>query len=856
MVQFKNQFLGIEESKFKLVTTSQKCVRAGGKHNDLENVGYTARHHTFFEMLGNFSFGGYKHFKGDAIRHAWQLLTKDIGLPADRLAVSVLHGDEEAADIWKKEIGLPSDRVFYKGKEDNFWSMGDGSGPCGPCSEIFWDHGEGNEVDGDRYLEIWNLVFMQYMRDDKGNLSPLPMPCVDTGMGLERMATVLQGKSSNYEIDLFQNLIRPLKELIHSDPKLSGHINSQDPNKIETACRVVIDHLRSISFLISDGVIPSNVGRGYVLRKIIRRALSYGKILGFNEPFLHTLLPILSNEMGDTYPQLIERHQEITNVIFNEELTFYSVIKRGIPYLDDLIDKNLLNENSLFDLYHTYGLPLEISEVKAKQQNLSIDMEKVQKLIDESKEKSKSSWKGNNSKDNNNTTTNIPDVVLKWKNESIEPKFIGYSTTISENSTILKSHFDIDSDQNLIYLSLDECPFYGNSGGQIGDTGTIVSKTSGRRYQVVNTLKPYDKGLVVIISIDPTKQRYSDVTGDLSAGSKVECLVDRNTRRQTAIHHTATHLLHSALKNVLSTSSKKNISVVQAGSYVGPDVLRFDFTYPSKLLNQQIQDIEDWVNKAIESDVSLETVEMPYSEASKGDAIQMFSEKYGDTVRVVQVPGFSKELCGGTHVGRSSDIHHFKIIGESSVAAGTRRIEAVAGLAATQWYANHYRIISGLSNRMNVPVPHFEKSVEKLLTNSKEQEIEICQLNLKMAMLSAQSRSGQHQHQQVTIHHMDCDDKKILQSISNDLCKNQPTHTHLIITNTGKLVCATGSDCNHQVSADETLKQLLKTLGTGKGGGSKQLAHASFGCSLDQNLLQSIYKWANCDNNDNCKNNL
>ncbi|EGC34051.1 hypothetical protein DICPUDRAFT_153802 [Dictyostelium purpureum] len=847
MVQFKNQFTGLEESKYKLVTTSQKCVRAGGKHNDLENVGYTARHHTFFEMLGNFSFGGYNHFKRDSIQHAWNLLTKDFGLPKERLAISVLEGDEESASIWRDQIGLSNDKIMYLGKKDNFWSMGDGPGPCGPCSEIFWDHGEGKEVDGERFLEIWNLVFMQYNRNEKGELEKLAMPCVDTGMGLERMATVLQGKTTNYDIDLFQNLINSFKEQVMIDPTKASHIIKQDPQRVEVAYRVIIDHLRSISFLISDGVIPFNIGRGYVLRKIIRRALSYGKLLGFEGPFLYQLFSILEHEMADTFPQLRERSNEIKNVLLNEETTFYKAIKRGIPYLEEMIDRGQLNEDNLFLLYNTYGLPLEISEVKAKQNNIEIDMEKVANLVDETRNQSRATWKSNESQPN---TNNPLDEVKKWKNDNISPKFIGYETTLNDESLITKSFFD--NDNHLVYLSFDKSPFYGKSGGQIGDTGIIKSKNSNQIYNVIDTIKPYDNSLVLVVKWDPTKQLITNVQDDLAEGSIVSSQVEKSVRKQTAIHHSATHLLHAALREIIGKS------VVQAGSFVGPNILRFDFTHGKKLSVKEIDQIEKWVNDVIDQDIYLETHEMPYSEASKGDAIQLFSEKYTDLVRVVSIPGFSKELCGGTHVERSSDIHHFKIISESSVAAGTRRIEAIAGKVATEWFKSHYKMVQSISDNINVPLTNFQPSIERLVSSNKQKEKEIEELNLKIALLSASSHSG---HicgvecgsgidHPLSIHVVDCDDSKILNVIAGSFSKSNPNHINITVSKKGKAICNLGANQEPnslKTTADTIVKKLLSSLNCGgKGGGSKILANATIPL-FNENILSSILKWGNCN---------
>ncbi|KAK5577504.1 hypothetical protein RB653_002446 [Dictyostelium firmibasis] len=842
MVQFKNQFTGSEESKYKKVTTSQKCVRAGGKHNDLDNVGYTARHHTFFEMLGNFSFGGYDHFKRDSIQHAWNLLTKEFGLPKERLAISVLEGDEESAEIWRKQIGLPNDKIMYKGREDNFWSMGDGPGPCGPCSEIFWDHGK--EVDGERYLEIWNLVFMQYNKtgNEIGNQMPLdklPIPCVDTGMGLERMASVLQGKFTNYDIDLFQNLINSFKDIVTMDVGRAQFQLQQDPQRVETAYRVIVDHLRSISFLISDGVIPFNIGRGYVLRKIIRRALSYGKILGFNGPFLSTLFPLLEREMGDVYPQLTERSNEIRNVILNEETTFYNAIQRGTPYLEEMVQQNKLNEESLFLLYNTYGLPLEMSQVKAKQNNIEIDMDKVNKLIDETREQSRLTW---NPSGGQTQTVQLPEkTFLSWKSDNIIPKFIGYNGCVeNDNAKVIRSHFD--NDDHLVYLSLDETSFYGNSGGQVGDIGELINVKSKNVYHVINTIKPYEGGLVLVVEWDPSKQLVSQVNEDLKQDSLLNCRVNCSIRNQVAVHHSATHLLQAALRSVVGKS------IVQAGSFVGSESLRFDFTYGQKLTPKQIEQIEQWVNDVIAKDIVLNTDVIPYEQASKdSDAVQLFSEKYSDIVRVVSIPGFSKELCGGTHVERSSAIHQFKIISESSVAAGTRRIEAVAGLAATNFFKSHYQLVQQLSNDINSPVVNFQQSFERLVNTNSKQEKEITELKLKIAQLSSVNYKGQYKADNgdmipLSLHIIDCEDKKVFTKTTENFAKEfSSSPIQLTISKGGKVLCQSLSPL---FSADTVLKQLFKSIGMGKGGGNKLIANASIQ-PLNDEILNSILNWSN-----------
>ncbi|EGG20380.1 alanyl-tRNA synthetase [Cavenderia fasciculata] len=840
MVQFKQCFAALETPPAPMVTTAQKCVRAGGKHNDLDNVGYTARHHTFFEMLGNFSFGGYKHAKRDAIRHAWQLLTGPMGLPANRIVASVLEGDEEAADIWRTEIGLTDDRILRCGPKDNFWSMGDGAGPCGPCSELFWDRGEGNEMDGERYLEIWNLVFMQYWRDDAGNLTPLPTPCVDTGMGLERMAAVLQDKQSNYEIDLFANLIDGIKSVAEkNDSVFVGKVHA---DKFETSMRVIADHLRSVSFLIADGVVPSATGRGYVLRKIIRRALSYGQMIGFQQPFLHLLQPLLTSLMGDFYTQLSQRAPQIQNVIYNEEILFYQAIQRGVTYLDDLIDSNKLDEWNVFNIYSTYGLPLEISEVKARQSNINIDMDKVQQFIDETKEKSKSSWK----KDQSNNNTN--QILQKWKNENIKSNFVGYEK-LHCTTRIKAQHFS--EEDNLLYVVLEDCPFYAVSGGQIGDKGIIVTSVGNGEniYNVIDTLKPYDGVQVVVIEFDSTKQRLNQVMDDLKVDNKVDCRVDKQTRQQTAIHHTATHLLHSALRKELGENS-----VVQAGSYVGPESLRFDFTAVGKLSNKQITNIEQTVNQAIQQDIPLDVQEMSQGDAVKTDAIQLFSEKYGDSVRVVSVPGVSKEFCGGTHVGKTGDIQLFRIVSETSIAAGTRRIEARAGQAAATWLDSFKSTVDGLATKLGVPTNIVGKHVESLIDNKKQLEKQVSELQQQILFNSIKTHNGKIQLDGNNNNSIACSlhllsgqsttiDKNTLQEISKKLAKTQPNHIHILLTTEAtdnKLICTVGSQLEKQevsANADKLLKQLLtNTIKFGKGGGKIQveIMEDSFEKLIDQ----------------------
>jgi len=643
MVQFKDVFLGQDKRPYARATSSQRCVRAGGKHNDLDNVGYTARHHTFFEMLGNFSFGDY--FKREAIEFAWEFLTVELKLDPERLWVTVYQDDDEAADIWLKELKVEPTRFSRLGEKDNFWSMGD-VGPCGPCSEIFYDHGTevaggppgSPEEDGDRYVEIWNLVFMQYDRDSSGKLTPLPKPSVDTGMGLERLAAVMQGVHSNYDIDLFQDLIKAAATLLNV---------KADDNK---ALNVIADHIRSVAFLIADGVFPSNEGRGYVLRRIIRRAIRHGHHLGTREPFFYKLIPALTKQMGDAYPELQQSQKQIEKVIRQEEERFAETLDNGMSILEQDIARlegKVISGKTVFQLYDTYGFPADLTADIAREHNLEVDMAGFEKEMQQQRERARAA--------SGFKSEHITDL----EHGRDDAEFTGYEK-LQDIAKILSirvgEHWVTEAkkgDAGILYL--DRSPFYAESGGQVGDRGSISAGEN--LFVVSDTLKNHAHIGTVI-------------TGSLKVGDSVHCAVDEALRKATANNHSATHLLHAALRNVLGDH------VTQKGSLVDENRLRFDFSHMEPVSQQELDRIETMINDEIQNHHQVETRLMDYQSAMNAGAMALFGEKYGDEVRVVGMGQFSTELCGGTHVANTGDIELFKIISESGVAAGIRRIEA------------------------------------------------------------------------------------------------------------------------------------------------------------------------------------
>ena len=714
MVQFKRTFLSEDKRDYTTAATSQKCVRAGGKHNDLENVGYTARHHTFFEMLGNFSFGDY--FKEKAIDFAWDLLTNGYGLPAEKLWVSIFREDDEAQELWLSRTGIPLERIVRLDEADNFWSMGD-TGPCGPCSEIYIDRGKrfGCEnpncspgCDCDRYMELWNLVFMQFNRDASGKMTPLPKPSIDTGLGLERLASILQNVDTNFGIDLFAPIIEKAEEI-------SG-IRSTDSKKAEVAMKVIADHSRAASFLIGDGVLPSNEGRGYVLRRIMRRAIRYGRDIGLKKPFLHETAAVVFHVMRDSYPELKESQAFITKVIQNEEKRFNETLDHGLGLLNEALEslesrnETLLSGDVLFKLYDTYGFPADIVKDVAREKKIDIDFEGFEAAMAVQREKSRSKT----------AFPGTTEAYNKLSSLGIKSDFKGYDTLSwdSEIIAVVK-----DKEPGGVEVVTKSTPFYAESGGQQGDTGIISGKTF--KIDVTKTWK--DPSDIII-------HQGKIVSGDVKKGDAATLIVDGEKRRNTARNHTATHLLHSALRLVLGDHVK------QAGSLVEHHRLRFDFSHFSKVSREELIAIERLANEKIMENVPVKTDEMDAEKAFGSGATALFEEKYGDIVRVVSMGDFTKELCGGTHADFTGDIGPLKIIGESSVASGVRRIEALTGQAALAHSQSNDRIVKELADILKVEshviVDRVEKNIKLRKKLARENEA------LKAAAASGGSAGG------------------------------------------------------------------------------------------------------------------
>jgi len=711
MVQFKNVFLGNESRSYSTAASSQKCVRAGGKHNDLENVGHTARHHTFFEMLGNFSFGDY--FKKEAIGYAWEFLTVDLKLDPERLFVTVFEDDDEAADIWLNDIGVAPDKLARIGAKDNFWSMGD-VGPCGPCSEIFYDHGEDitggppgtPEEDDDRYIEIWNLVFMQYDRDADGTLNPLPRPSVDTGMGLERLAAVLQGVHNNYEIDLFRNLITAACNV--TGVKLGSNDES------DASLRVLVDHLRSVSFLLADGVLPSNEGRGFVLRRILRRACRHGRLLGMHEAFIYKLVDVLVREMGDHFTELKTAQANIEQVIRIEEERFIKTLDKGLKLVEEAAaragDGGTIPGKTLFLLYDTYGFPTDLTADILKGRNIALDMEGFETCMEEQRKRARAAWGGSGEK-------SIPKAIFELREQHGPTEFLGYQTLTAEGviTALIKDEKAVDSlgEGENGWLVSNQTPFYGESGGQVGDTGVIESDTG--TFRVTDTKKLLSDLFVHIGKVEKGIFNVSDV---------VHCKVDDERRTAIRRNHTATHLMHTVLRTVLGEHVK------QAGSLVNAERLRFDFSHHQPVSAAEKTEIEAKVNAAIWTNNPVDTNIMTQDEAIASGAMALFGEKYGDEVRVVSA-GFSTELCGGTHVSRTGDIGPFRIISETGIAAGVRRIEATTGEAAYQSFVADADVLNNAASKVKVRPFEVVDAVAALQSRLKEAEKELSSLKSK-----------------------------------------------------------------------------------------------------------------------------
>ncbi|WP_209347903.1 alanine--tRNA ligase [Pontixanthobacter sp. CEM42] len=729
MVPFKNVFTGLETPPAPRATSSQKCVRAGGKHNDLDNVGYTARHHTFFEMLGNFSFGDY--FKEQAIHNAWTLLTKEWGLPAEKLIATVYHTDDEAFDLWRKIAGLPEDRIIRIATNDNFWSMGD-TGPCGPCSEIFYDHGDhipggppgSPDEDGDRFIEIWNLVFMQFEQDGAGNRTDLPKPSIDTGMGLERVAAVMQGVHDNYDTDTF-------KALIAASESLTGVAAEGDT---QASHRVIADHLRSTSFLLADGVLPSNEGRGYVLRRIMRRAMRHAHLLGASEPLMHRLVPELVTEMGQAYPELQRGQALITEVLEREETQFRRTLDKGLKLLDDatgdMSDGEQLDGETAFKLYDTYGFPYDLTEDALRDRGIAVDRAGFDAAMDRQKAAARAAWKGSGEAASNEVWFDIAE-----REGSTE--FTGYTSTSGEGRVValVKGGDEVRSasEGDEVTVLTNQTPFYGESGGQAGDVGSI-STPEGLSVDVIDTAKPLGRLHTHHAKIE---------AGTISVGDTVHMDVDAGRRDRIRANHSATHLVHAALRNRLGDH------VTQKGSLVAEDRLRFDFSQPVALNEEDIAAIESEVNAEIRANDPVVTRLMSPDDAIEAGAMALFGEKYGDEVRVLSMgqqstdgKNYSVELCGGTHVKATGDIGVFRIISESAVSSGVRRIEALTGEAARQWLVGREDALKNLAGVLKTSPDDASARVAALVEERKALEKELSEARKQLALGGGAAASG------------------------------------------------------------------------------------------------------------------
>ncbi len=801
MVQFKDVFLGREDRPYVRAATSQRCVRAGGKHNDLENVGYTARHHTFFEMLGNFSFGDY--FKRDAIQYAWGFLTGTLGLAPERLWVTVYDQDTEAADIWLKEVGIDPKRFSRIGTKDNFWSMGD-TGPCGPCSEIFYDHGpeiEGGppgtpNEDGDRYIEIWNLVFMQYDRSADGTLTPLPKPSVDTGMGLERLAAVMQQVHSNYQIDLFRSLVSAAADLAG----LKELNNS--------SLRVIADHIRSCSFLVVDGVTPSNEGRGYVLRRIIRRAIRHGYKLGLREPFFHKLVGPLCGEMGEAYPELAKAQSMIERVLLKEEERFAETLDQGMKILDQCIkelDGRVIPGETAFQLYDTYGFPIDLTADVAREQNLGVDMAGFEQAMEGQRKQSRAA-------------SQFAADYSKEVELDAHCVFTGYTHLHEETKVLalLKGGVSVDrleaGDEGVVVL--EKTPFYAESGGQVGDKGFI--RAGDATFSVTDTRK---QGGEIILHVGKL------VEGALIIGTNVKAEVDGERRKAISLNHSATHLLHAALRKIVGEH------VTQKGSLVNAERLRFDFSHFEPMTNDQIREVERLVNAQIRANNEVSAQVMAKDDAMKVGAMALFGEKYGEEVRVLRIGEFSTELCGGIHVERAGDIGFFKIVSETGVAAGVRRVEAVTGLGAVEWVEHSESLIQTVGERVKSGRDGLDEKVQQILDRSRQLEKELEKLQAKLASAAGSDLASQAQDingLKLLVSRMDDADPKSLRDLVDQL-KNKLGSAAILVAavKDGKISLAAGvtQDQTSRIKAGD-LVNLVATQVGGKGGGRPDFAQA------------------------------
>ena len=815
MVQFKNTFTGVEQRNYKRAVTSQKCIRAGGKHNDLENVGKTARHHTFFEMLGNFSFGDY--FKEQAIFYAWELLTKEFNIPKEKLLVTIYHTDIEAEKIWKKISGFSDDKIIKIKTNDNFWSMGD-IGPCGPCSEIFYDHGASifggppgsAEEDGDRFIEIWNLVFMQYEQLSINERINLPKPSIDTGMGLERISAVLQNTHNNYKTDMMENLVEASSKITGSDMSKENIVSH----------RIIADHIRSISFLIAEGIMPSNEGRGYVLRRIMRRAMRHTHLLGSKDPIIYKLVPFLNKEMGNAFPELDVGQSIIQNTIKEEELKFKDTLDRGMYLLKAEIDKKvssgILSGQKAFELYDTYGFPLDLTEDVLKSYGWTVDQRGFEEAMKEQKNKARQSWSGSGDK---TKSSNVLKSLLNIESTN----FLGYekNTLNTEIKFIINNQKIVDKIEigNIAEVVFIDTIFYAESGGQVSDTGIILNKKFKARVLGSNKFKTGNEKTVFICLIEV-------LSGTLNVGDKVEQILDLDKRKQICSHHSATHLLHEALR------LKLGLHVAQKGSLVSEEKLRFDFSHTKPISANLIKEIEDEVNYRIKCNENVITKTMSPSEAIIKGAIALFGEKYGDEVRVVSIGettdvnriAWSVELCGGTHVKNTAEISVFKIISETGVSSGVRRIEAITNNSALKYFNREVEKVNDIVELLKTNKSQVVKKIEQLILDNKKLVNELKNLK-KNNILPIDNVSNKENFNGIYFDYQILDELPIkeLKSTAEDILKKNEGGIVCVISKIGgkaSIVVAVDKKITNKINAVELVNMVSITLG-GKGGGGR-----------------------------------
>ncbi len=816
MVQFKDVFLGQEKRDYLRAASTQKCMRVSGKHNDLENVGRTARHHTFFEMLGNFSFGDY--FKREAIHFGWEFFTETVSIDPDRLLVTVFREDDEAHDLWIEVAGIPDGRIHRLGEKDNFWAMGE-TGPCGPCSEILFDQGEeygcrldscGPDCDCGRYLELWNLVFMQYNRDASGNLSPLPKPSIDTGMGLERLAAILQGKDSNYHTDL-------VFPFVEEASALSGVKYGSFEEK-DVSLRVIADHIRAITFLISDGILPSNEGRGYVLRRIMRRAARHGKLLGMEEPFLYRICPLVGDRMGDIFPEVPENMDTVVKVVQLEEERFGKTLDQGLRRIEELIDQvkdsggKKLPGEEVFKLYDTYGFPLDLSQDIAEENDLTVDDEGFSREMERQRQRARAAWAGSGEED-------VPALYRGLRESAGEVVFTGYEEETADQVTVTglaQGGRSVDSWQGggELEIVLDRTPFYGESGGQVGDTGVIEG--DGFHARVIDTSRPLPDLVIHRCEMAPDSR--------VKLGDECRAEIDHHQRSATRRNHTATHLLHAALRQLLGEHVK------QSGSLVDPVRLRFDFTHFSALTPGEMNEIEDAVNTRILENIKVRAAEMSVDDAMEQGAMALFGEKYGDKVRVVSVPGVSSELCAGTHARRTGDIGLFKILQEGSVAAGVRRIEAVTGTGVMDRIRVEESSLREMADSVKVPVSELPVRFQKLLSTIQEQERRIRDLQREIAGggTDLQEQIREVNGLKYIAAELPGQDPASLRDTADRMKDKLASGLVLLATRDEEkafLVCVVSKDLTDRIQASQVIGRLSPMVGGG-GGGRPDMAQA------------------------------